>query len=95
MNKYEGIFIFRGNLAEKDLEGEYSKAEEAIKKHEGRIEKSEKLGKKMLAYTIKKFRDGFFLFLHFEAPPHVIKPLTELFKHNNNILRVMVTRKEG
>ena len=78
MNKYEGIFIFKPDLAEKDLEGEYSKAEEAIKKHEGRIEKSEKLGKKTLTYTIKKFRDGFFLYLHFEAPPHVIKSLMDI-----------------
>ena len=95
MNKYEGIFIFKPDLAEKDLEGEYSKAEEAIKKHEGRVEKSEKMGKKALTYIIKKFRDGFFLFLDFEAPPHVIKSLMELFKHNNNILRVMITKKEG
>ena len=42
MNKYEGIWIFKPDMAEKDLEGEYSKAEEVIKKHEGKIEKSEK-----------------------------------------------------
>ena len=94
MNKYEGIFIFKSDLAAKDLEEEYSRAEEAVKKHEGRIEKAEKIGKKTLAYAIDKFRDGFFLFLQFEAPPHVITPLRELFKHNNNILRVMITRKE-
>ena len=93
MNKYEGILIFRPDLAEKDLEGEYSKAEETIKKHEGKVEKSEKWGKKRLTFTIKKCRDGFFLYIAFEAPPDSVKALTELFKLNNNILRVQLTRR--
>ncbi len=87
MNKYDGIFVFRPDLPEKDLESEYSKAEEALQKHGGKVEKSEKWGKKRTAYAIKKFRDGFFLYVLFEAPPDSIKPLTELFKLNGNILR--------
>lgn len=93
MNKYEGIWIFRPDLAEKDLEGEYSKAEETIKKHEGKVEKSEKWGKKRLTFTIKKCQDGFFLYVAFEAPSDSVKTLTELFKLNNNILRVQLTRR--
>jgi small subunit ribosomal protein S6 len=79
---------------EKDLEGEYSKTEETIKKHEGKVEKSEKWGKKRLTFTIKKFHDGFFLYTAFEAPPPSIKVLTELFKLNANMLRVQITRKD-
>lgn len=93
MNKYEGIVIFKGDLTEKQLEEEYSKTEETIKKQEGKIEKSEKWGKKRLAYGIKKFRDGFFLYLTFDALPKSIKPLTEIFKLNNNILRAQIIRK--
>jgi small subunit ribosomal protein S6 len=94
LNKYEGIFIFKPDLPEKDLEAEYAKAEEIIKKHEGKSEKSEKWGKKRLTFTIKKFKDGFFLYIAFEAPPDSIKVLTELFKLNNSILRVQITRKD-
>ena len=94
MNKYEGIFILKADLPEKKLEEEYSKVEDAIKKHECKIEKSEKWGKKRLAYEIKKFHDGFFLYLVFEAMPESIKPLMEFFKLNNNILRTQIIRKE-
>jgi small subunit ribosomal protein S6 len=94
LNKYEGVFIFKPDLEEKALEEEYSKVEDIIKKHEGKIEKSEKWGKKKLAYEIKKFRDGFFLYLSFETMPQTIKPLSELFKLNNNILRAQIMRKE-
>jgi len=94
LNKYEGIFILKGDLVDKKLEEEYSKVETAIQKHEGRIEKSERWGKKKLAYGIKRFREGFFLYLTFEAMPKSIKPLQELFKLNNNILRTQIVRRE-
>ena len=94
MNKYEGILIFKGDLTGDVLEKEYAKVEDAIKKQEGKIEKSEKWNKKRLAYEIKKFREGFFLYLAFDALPESIRPLTELFKLNNNILRVQILRKE-
>lgn len=93
MNRYEGIFIFKPDLDEKKLGEEYSGVEETIQKHKGKIEKSEKWGKKKLAYEIKKFRDGFFLYLAFEAVPQSIKTFTEIFKINNNILRMQITRK--
>ena len=93
MNKYEGIVILKADLPEKELEQEYSKVEDAIKKHEGKIEKSERWGKKRLSYGIKKFRDGFFLYLIFDAMPKSIKPLIELFKLNDNILRTQIVRK--
>lgn len=94
MNKYGGIFIFRPNLAEKDIESEYAKVEEVIKKHEGKIGKSEKWGKKRLTFAIKKFQDGFFLYVAFEAPPQSIKALTELFKLDANILRAQLAREK-
>lgn len=93
MNKYEGIFILKGDLPEKELETEYSKVEDAIKKQEGKIEKSEKWGKKRLGYEIKKSREGFLLYLMFEAMPESIKPLIELFKLDNNILRTQIVRR--
>jgi len=93
LNKYEGILIFKPDLKEEQLEKEYSKAEETIKKHEGKIEKSEKWGKKGLAYTIKKCREGFFLYMAFEAPPQSIRTFTDIFKIDNNILRAQIIRK--
>ncbi|MBU4376538.1 MAG: 30S ribosomal protein S6 [Candidatus Omnitrophica bacterium] len=94
MNKYDGIFIFKPDLSEKDVESEYSKAEEMIQKHGGKVEKTEKWGKKRTAYAVKKFHDGFFLYIFFEAPPESINVLTELFKLNVNILRVQFVKKD-
>ena len=94
MNKYEGIIIFKGDLNEEQLEKEYAKTEELVKKQEAKIEKSEKWGKKKLTFEIDKFRDGFFLYVAFEALPGSIKTLTDTFKLDNNILRAQIIRLE-
>jgi len=94
LNKYEGIIIYKGDLNEEQLEKEYVKTEETVKKQEANIEKSERWGKKRLTYEIDKFREGFFLYLAFEASPQSIKPLTEVFKLDNNILRAQIIRLE-
>ncbi len=95
MNTYEGIFIFRPDLEESRLEEEYSKVETTLKKHEAAVEKTERWGKKRLTYEIDSFREGFFLYLVFNAMPDKIKVFTDLFKIDNNILRSMITRKES
>ncbi len=94
MNKYEGIIIFKGDLSEEQLEKEYAKAEETVKKQEAKIEKSEKWGKKRLTFEIKKFREGFFLYLAFEALPQSIRTLRDIFKLDNNILRAQIIKLE-
>ncbi len=93
MNKYESIVIFKPDLSEKDLETEYSKAEDFIKKHKGKIEKSEKWGKKKLTFYIEKVNEGFFFYTAFETVPESIKPLNEDFKLDTNILRALITRR--
>ncbi|MBN1871379.1 MAG: 30S ribosomal protein S6 [Candidatus Omnitrophica bacterium] len=94
MNQYEGIIIFKGDLQDKQLEEECAKVEDLIKKHDGKIEKSERWGKKALSYEIKKFRDGFFLYVFFEAMAESIKPLTDVLRLDGNILRAQILKKE-
>lgn len=94
MNKYEGIFILKADLPEKELEEEFLKIEDTVKKQEGKIEKSERWGKRRLTFSIKKFHEGFFLYLLFETAPESVKPLNAIFKLNNNILRTQIVRKE-
>ena len=95
MNKYEGIFIFKPDLEEKRLDEEYAKLEQTLQKHDAKIEKSEKWGKKKLTFEINKFHDGFFYYLAFESKPEKIRTFTDILKIDNNILRSMITRKEA
>ena len=94
MNQYEGIIIFKGDLQDKQLEEEYAKVEDLIGKHEGKIEKSERWGKRALSYEIEKFRDGFFMYVYFAAAAKSIKPLSDVLRLDGNILRSQILKKE-
>ena len=95
MNKYDCIVIFRPDLEEKKLEEECAKVEAVFGKHQAKVEKAEKWGKRRLTFEIKKFHEGFFFYIALDSAPDKIKTFTDLFKIDNNILRSQIVRKEA
>lgn len=94
MNKYEAMLVFQPSLTEEQLAVEMSAISEKITKDEGRIEDIQNMGKKRLAFTIKKQKEGFYQLVNFEAKPSLIKVLKNTFRLNEALLRVLVLRKE-
>lgn len=94
MNKYEAMLVFQPALTEEQLAVEMSAISEKIVKDEGRVENIQNMGKKRLAFPIKKQKEGFYQLVNFEAKPSLIKILKNAFRLNETILRVLVLRKE-
>ncbi len=94
MNFYDLLIVFDvgGKKREKVLKGIKS----AISEKSGAIEKIEEWGTRRLAYPIKKKNDGFYLILRFTAPPDVIKPIEDILRREEEVLRFLTTgRKEA
>ncbi|MFH0775481.1 MAG: 30S ribosomal protein S6 [bacterium] len=94
MNFYDLLIVFDvvGKKREKVLKGIKS----AISEKGGAIEKTEEWGARRLAYPIKKKNDGFYLILKFTAPGDVIKPIEDLLRREEEVLRFLTTgRKEA
>jgi small subunit ribosomal protein S6 len=72
-----------------------STLEETIKNYAGKVLSTDKIGRKKLAYEIKKFRDGFYASLDIELPEAKVADLKRFIKLNDNYLRSMVTIKEA
>ena len=90
--------------ASADMEVEYMKMEERerIIRDEGKqigiingkIESVEKIGKKRLAYEIKKNREGYYILFNFEAKPDSIAELERNYRITDEVLKFIVVRKE-
>jgi small subunit ribosomal protein S6 len=94
MNNYEGLFIIRPDLKEEDIQGAIKAIGESVTKNGGSVKKEETWGKKQLAYPIRKFREGYYYKLDFEAPPAAIIKLESVYKlSDETILRTMITRR--
>ncbi len=95
MRDYEAMFIFHPELTEEKLEQSVKAVEKIIKSEvKGRLQ-TENLGKKTLAYPIKKLNEGYYVNYDFEALPAAIDKIKEELKHSEDILRFMIFVKDS
>ena len=93
MNKYESIIIVNPNVEEaglKELEEKFT----GLINENGKVESVENMGKKKLAYEIKKNKEGIYMLFNFEAKPDSITELERVYRITDEILKFIVVRKE-
>ena len=93
MNKYESIIIINPSLEEQCMKELIKKFEDMIN-NEGKVESVEEMGKRKLAYEIKKNSEGYYVLYNFEAKPEFIAELERVYRITDGILKFIVVRKE-
>ena len=93
MNKYESIIIVNPNVDESGLKALEDKFTGLINEH-GKVESVENMGKKKLAYEIKKFTEATYMLFNFEAEPASIAELERVYRITDDIIKFIVVRKE-
>ena len=95
MREYEAMFIFHPELTEEKLDEDVKAVEKIIKDNaKGRLN-TEILGKKTLAYPIRKLNEGYYVNYDFDALPAAIDKIKTALKHSDNILRFIVFAKDS
>lgn len=95
MENYELTFIINATVPETEHKVIQDKVLDYIKEIKGTItKKTHSLGRKKLAYPIKKQNHGFYISLEFESEEkdNLVELDTKL-KHNDNILRHLIIKK--
>ena len=93
MNKYESIIIINPNCTEEAVKALEEKVTGLINKN-GKVESVENMGKKKLAYEIKKNQEAFYILFNFEAKPDSIAELERNYRIIDDILKFIVVKKE-
>lgn len=91
MNYYELLYIVQPTLSEEDLKSVTDDIAQTITKANGELLKNEVWQKKKLAYPIKKFKQGYYVLVHYRAPSDTPKKLEERMRIKEDILRFMTT----
>ena len=92
-NKYEGLFIINSDLAEEEQDNVIKDIEKHISSAKGKVINVDRIGKKKLAYKIKKRSEGVYVNIKFEAPSEGIAVLNKKLKLKEDIFRVFILRK--
>src|SRR5437764_15475654 len=72
---YEVMFIVRPDMVEEELDKLISNLEAAVTGGKGTVKSVDKMGKRRLAYVVRKFMDGFYILLTVEASGDMIHEL--------------------
>ena len=93
MNKYESVVIINPNLEAESIKAVISKFSDLINT-DGKVNSVEELGKKKLAYEIKKQNEGYYVVLKFEAKPELISELERQYRIADEVMKFIVIKEE-
>ena len=90
LRSYQSVLILKPDIEESRVDEALAKIGEFIKSNGGAILKTEKWGKKRLAYRVKKNRFGVYLNLYHTLEPSGVIDLEKKFKLFDLIIKFMV-----
>jgi len=94
MPGYELVFIVQPEMEEEPLTKLVEKITETISDLEGRVHQVEPWGKRRLAYSIKKHREGFYFLMQIELPSSAIRSLERSLKLMEDVIRHLIVRTD-
>jgi len=95
MRIYETGFLLAPNLSEEETEKIITQMTDVISQKEGKLIKQERWGKRRVAYSIKRFNEAFYIFLHYEGKEDIPLELERRFKQTDAVLRYLTLKKEA
>ena len=93
MNKYESIIIINQNVDEEGMKALISRFTDLINT-EGKVSEVVQMGKRKLAYDIKKNKEGFYVLFNFEAKPELIAELERNYRITDEVIKFITVRKD-
>lgn len=93
MSKYESVVIINPGLEENGIKSLIQKITDLINS-DGKVENVEEMGKRKLAYEIKKQKEGYYVVVNFEANPALIAELERIYRITDTILKFIVVKKD-
>jgi len=93
MNRtYELMFIVRPDMVEEDLDKLISTLETAVSSTGGTVKSVERMGKRRLAYTVRRFHDGMYVLLTVEGSGGLIHELERRLRVTEPVLKFLTVR---
>ena len=93
MNKYESVVII-DPAVEEDKVKELSQKFTDIINNDGKVEKVEDLGKKKLAYEVKKNKEGYYVVINFDANPNLNSELERNYRIMDEVIKFITIKAE-
>ena len=91
---YELMFIVRPDVAEEEVDKLIEKLTTAVTEGGGVLKSAEKMGRRKLAYMVRKFADGFYVLATIEAEGSLILELERRLRVNEQVIKFITVRTD-
>ena len=89
---YEVMFIVRPDMVEEDLDKLVSTMESQVSTAGGTVKNLERMGKRRLAYTVRRFNDGIYILLTLEGAGGVIHEVERRLRVTEPVIKFLTVR---
>ena len=94
MNDYEIMIIMNPDLDEEGFAAELERVKTRLTDLAGQVQKVDVMGRRRLAFQIRKRNDGYYSVIRFQLSATVLPELERWLKLNENVLRYMNVRMD-
>ena len=94
MELYESLFIIRPSVSDEETKALIDKMKSVADKTGAEFIKAENLGKKKLAYEVRRERKGTYAYFYFKGPGPVVGELERAYRLEDSILKFLSVRLE-
>jgi small subunit ribosomal protein S6 len=93
MNRtYELMFIVRPDMQDEDLDKLIANLESTVTGASGTVKSVERMGKRRLAYMVRKFREGLYILMTIEGGGAVIHELERRLRVTEQVIKFLTVR---
>lgn len=90
--QYELMYILKPDLTEEAQAAAFEKVQQIVQNAGGTVDKTDKWGRRKLAYEIEDYPEGFYVLVNFAGDGTIANEITRLLNINEEIIRSMVIR---
>ncbi len=94
MRNYEAMYILKNTLEEEATDAAVTRFEDVVKNTGGEIIKTDRWGKRRLAFEVNGITEGYYVLMTFKSPSAASQELERILKINDDVVRHLVIKKD-
>ncbi len=91
---YEIMFIVRPDIEEAEIDKIIETFSGYVTQGGGAVKQTEKMGRRRLAYTVRKFNDGFYVLLIVDSPASLIHEIERRLRVSEQVIKFITVRMD-
>jgi small subunit ribosomal protein S6 len=91
---YETVYVLHPEMSDEEVEENVQNTLKLLESHGASIIRTERVGKRRLAYPIEKQRYGYYNLIHYHGTNAALREMERMFRLSDRVLRYLTVRFE-